>query len=166
MADLIDRHLDLGAEREVGWHPGLQTAFAPTPRAGRDRWHADGLGRQRQADWQLAVVPTRPEYWMATPTDCRPLLSKVVSSTIQGSMVPRFCIAGTTRPSTRSRTGPSFQLASLTKCWIDWCRRETFPLSRRSAIGSMLLRSPGSSSPVMESLSPRRRASLPTTVPR
>src|SRR3954452_15839889 len=62
--------------------------------------------------------------------------------------------------------GPSFQLASLTKCWIDWCRRETFPLSRRSAIGSMLLRSPGSSSPVMESLSPRRRASLPTTVPR
>lgn len=164
MADLIDRHLDLGAEREVGWHPGLQTAFAPTPRAGRDRWHADGLGRQRQADWQLAVVPTRPEYWMATP--CRPLLSKVVSSTIQGSMVPRFCIAGTTRPSTRSRTGPSFQLASLTKCWIDWCRRETFPLSRRSAIGSMLLRSPGSSSPVMESLSPRRRASLPTTVPR
>lgn len=101
------------------------------------------------SDWQLAVVPTRPEYWMATPTDCRPLLSKVVSSTIQCSMVPRFCIAGTTRPSTRSRTGPSFQLASLTKCWIDWWRRETFPLSSRSAIGSMLLRSPGSSSPVM-----------------
>jgi hypothetical protein len=64
-------------------------------------------------------------------------------------MAPRFCITGTTRPSTRSRTGPSFQLASLTKCWIAWCRRETFPLSRRSAIGSMLLRSPGSSSPVM-----------------
>src|SRR4051795_3909340 len=154
VADLIDRHLNPGAEREVGWHPGLQTAFAVVrPVLGQveiagDR-HADGLGRQRQTDWQLAVVPTRPEYWMATPTECRPLLSKVVSSTIQCSMVPRFCIAGTTRPSTRSRTGPSFQLASLTKCWIDWCRRETFPLSRRSAIGSMLLRSPGSSSPVM-----------------
>src|SRR5690242_3588637 len=38
------------------------------------------------SDWQLAVVPTRPEYWMATPTDCRPLLSKVVSSTIQCSI--------------------------------------------------------------------------------
>ena len=101
------------------------------------------------SDWQLAVVPTRPEYWMATPTECRPLLSRVVSSTIQCSMAPLDCIAGTTRPSTRSRTGPSLQLASLTKCWIAWCRRETFPLSRRSAIGSMLLRSPGSSSPVM-----------------
>ena len=97
--------------------------------------------------WQLAVVPTRPEYWMATP--CRPLLSKVVSSTIQCSMAPRFCIAGTTRPSTRSRTGPSFQLASLTKCWIDWWRRETFPLSS-SAIGSMLLRSRGSSNVVAQ----------------
>jgi hypothetical protein len=64
-------------------------------------------------------------------------------------MAPRFRIAGTTRPSTRSRTGPSFQLASLTKCWIDWWRRETFALSRRSAIGSMLLRSPGTNSPVM-----------------
>src|SRR3954454_7887896 len=84
------------------------------------------------SDWQLAVVPTRPEYWMATPTECWPLLSRVVSSTIQCSMAPRFCITGTTRPSTRSRTGPSFQLASLTKCWIAWCRRET-PDARRSA---------------------------------
>src|SRR4051812_9134866 len=40
------------------------------------------------SDWQLTVVPTRPEYWMATPTECRPLLSRVVSSTIQCSTLP------------------------------------------------------------------------------
>ena len=84
MADLVDRHLDLGAEHEVGRHSGVQTAFAIVrPLLGqvelaRDR-HAGRPGRQRQADWQLTVVPTRPEYWMATPTECRPLLSRVVS---------------------------------------------------------------------------------------
>ena len=114
VADLIERHLNPGAEREVGWHRGMQTAFAVVrPVLGQveiagDR-HADGLGRQRQADQRLAVGrradQTPNTGWR--PTECRPLLSKVVSSTIQCSVVPHFCIAGTTRPSTRSRTGPS-----------------------------------------------------------
>ena len=50
-ADLIDRHLDFGAEHEMGRHPGLQTAFAiMRPLLGqvelaRDR-HAGRSGRQ------------------------------------------------------------------------------------------------------------------------
>jgi hypothetical protein len=35
--------------------------------------------------WQLATLPSVPEYWRATPTEALPNLGKPVSSTIQAS---------------------------------------------------------------------------------
>jgi hypothetical protein len=68
--------------------------------------------------WQLAVAWMRPQYCTATPTECRPLLSTVVSSMIRCSIGARAPNAGITWARTRSRTAASLQRASETKCWI------------------------------------------------
>src|SRR3954466_10964498 len=66
----------------------------------------------------------RPQYCTATPTECRPLLSNVVSSMIRCSIGARARSAGITSARTRSRTAASLQRASETKCWVDCGRRE------------------------------------------
>src|SRR5271154_2816824 len=38
------------------------------------------------AIWQLSVLPRRPQYCRATPTECTPFLAKPVSSTISRRM--------------------------------------------------------------------------------
>jgi hypothetical protein len=55
------------------------------------------------ATWQLACLPSWPQYWCDTPTECDPHLGKLVSSMIQASIGPCRSICG----STRSRTLPS-----------------------------------------------------------
>jgi len=35
------------------------------------------------ATWQLSVLPSRPQYWRATPTECVPFFAYPVSSMIQ-----------------------------------------------------------------------------------
>ncbi|SFB65475.1 hypothetical protein SAMN04244571_04832 [Azotobacter beijerinckii] len=35
------------------------------------------------ATWQLSCLPSTPQYWRATPTECRPFFGKPVSSTSQ-----------------------------------------------------------------------------------
>ncbi len=57
--------------------------------------------------------------------------------------------AGRANARTCLSTGSSLQGASATKWCIDWCLLRTLRGSRRAAIGSTLLRSPGSISPVV-----------------
>src|SRR5215469_3657711 len=45
------------------------------------------------ATWQLSCLPSCPQYWRATPTECRPFLGMPVSSTIHAAMGPRCSIA-------------------------------------------------------------------------
>ena len=45
------------------------------------------------ATWQLATLPTQPQYWLCTPTEKLPLLRNEVSSQIHVSMGPRRSIA-------------------------------------------------------------------------
>src|SRR3954449_1644861 len=46
------------------------------------------------ATWQLSCLPSWPQYWRATPTECRPFLGKPVSSMIQASIAPLPSITG------------------------------------------------------------------------
>ena len=55
--------------------------------------------------WQLAVLPSVPEYWRCTPTDASPSLGKPVSSTAQASAPP----PPTSRWASRRRTGRQSQ---------------------------------------------------------
>jgi hypothetical protein len=63
--------------------------------------------------WQLAVLPSVPEYWRCTPTEQVPSLGKPVSSTAHavGSS------ASTSRSARRRRTGRQSQGETATK----WC---------------------------------------------
>src|SRR6266508_3377895 len=63
--------------------------------------------------WQLAVLPSVPEYWRCTPTEHEPSLGKPVSSTTHavGESAP------TSRSASRSRTGRQSQGLVATK----WC---------------------------------------------
>jgi hypothetical protein len=63
--------------------------------------------------WQLAVLPSVPQYWRCTPTECSPSLGKPVSSAAQAV----GCSAATSRSASRRRTGRQSQGLAATK----WC---------------------------------------------
>ena len=63
------------------------------------------------ATWQLATLPSAPQYCRATPTECVPCLGKLVSSRIS---TPRR--SGTTARR-RRHTGSASQGAWVMKCW-------------------------------------------------
>jgi hypothetical protein len=67
---------------------------------------------------------------------------------IQASIGPCCSIAGTTSSRTFANTFSSDHSPSPTKCSKHWCCAETRPGAVRAAIGSTLLRSPGTTSPV------------------
>src|SRR3954471_7414903 len=92
------------------------------------------------ATWQLSCLPSWPQYWRATPTECRPFLGKPVSSMIQASMGPVRSIAGSTRSRTLVSTAASDQGAWPTTCSSDWCWAATRAGAVIAAIGSTLLR--------------------------
>ena len=56
---------------------------------GRYSWYATGTlpwllaSDKLTVTWQLSCLPSGPQYWRATPMECRPFLGKPVSSTIQ-----------------------------------------------------------------------------------
>jgi hypothetical protein len=101
--------------------------------------------------WQLATLPSAPQYWCATPTECRPNFGKPVSSTIHTSGPISRCI----RRASRALTGSQAHGDWLTNC----CRHCSSPSGSRSAIGSIDLRRPSSISP-RKYTSPQRRWSL------
>src|SRR5277367_5602844 len=43
------------------------------------------------ATWQFACLPSCPQYWCDTPTECCPFLGRPVSSMIQASIGPSGC---------------------------------------------------------------------------
>jgi len=63
--------------------------------------------------WQLPVLPSVPEYWRCTPTECSPSLGKPVSSIVHtvGASAP------TSRSARRRRTGRQSQGETAMK----WC---------------------------------------------
>jgi hypothetical protein len=62
--------------------------------------------------WQLAILPSAPQSWGATPTDQRPNLGKLVSS-ITHAVGP---MAAVMRSASRRRTGVGSQGDWLTNC--------------------------------------------------
>jgi hypothetical protein len=93
-------------------------------------------------------LPSWPEYWRVTPTECRPFLGKLVSSMIQASIGPLRSTAGKVSSRTLASTTSSDQADWPTKCRRDWCWAATREGAVTAAIGSTLLRSAGISSPV------------------
>ena len=67
---------------------------------------------------------------------------------IHASTGPSFSIAGSTISRTLASTSSSDQAALATKCSNDWCCAAVRAGAVRAAIGSTLLRSPGSIKPV------------------
>jgi hypothetical protein len=98
--------------------------------------------------WQLACLPSWPQYWWCTPTECLPCLGNDVSSMIHASIGPLLSIAGSTISRTLASTSASDQVALPTKCSSDWCWAAVRAGAVRAAIGSTLLRSPGNIKPV------------------
>jgi hypothetical protein len=71
------------------------------------------------ATWQWSALPNGPQYWRATPTECRPFLGYAVSSTIHAATGPCRAIGSSTQArATRRRAAPS-QGALATKWCID-----------------------------------------------
>jgi hypothetical protein len=124
--------------------PGLRQIEAV-----RDR-QAGMIARERQRDGNLAIV-LFAELAAILPGDTdrvNALLRMPVSSTIQPRTAPRCCMMGKTRARTASSTASSDQSAFATKWCSDWWAACTRPGSTFAAIGSTLLRSPGSNRPV------------------
>src|SRR5215210_3059072 len=90
------------------------------------------------ATWQLSCLPSWPQYWRATPTECRPFLGKPVSSMIQASMGPVRSMTGRTKSRTLVSTAASDQGAWPTKSRSDWCWAATRAGAVTAAIGSTL----------------------------
>ena len=62
--------------------------------------------------WQLATLPSVPEYCRATPGEALPSLGKPVSSTTHAS----GAIVATARRASRWRTGSTAQVEEETNC--------------------------------------------------
>ncbi|CAM5705111.1 hypothetical protein SALBM135S_07643 [Streptomyces alboniger] len=91
------------------------------------------------ATWQLARLPSVPQYWRATPTDARPHLGNDTSSTTHTSgRITRQSLSAI-----RRRTGVQSHGDWLTNC----CRACISPSGSRSAIGWIDLRRPSSIRP-------------------
>ena len=122
---------------------------SPAQRSGRNRRKATGAGtwpRARVSDtsaWQFARLPSCSQYWRCTPTECRPCLTRAVSSTTSTASGPP------TRRSACSARTRSSRSCGQGEAETKWCSCCTWPGQTRAAIGSTLLRSPGSSSPRM-----------------
>jgi hypothetical protein len=71
------------------------------------------------ATWQFAGLPSCPQYWCDTPTECRPFLGKPESSTIKASIAPRRSMAGNTSSRTFANTAASDHPPWPTKCSSD-----------------------------------------------
>ena len=82
---------------------------------------AAGVATDRlTATWQLSVLPSCPQYWRATPTECVPCLGIPVSSAIQNTGPPSGSfIRGNTQLFTRACTASSCQGDWATKWFND-----------------------------------------------
>jgi hypothetical protein len=99
--------------------------------------------------WQLAFLPSAPQYCRCTPTDCLPCLGRLVSSS---TSTPPDRLAATS-PRTRSRSSAAgSQSASVSRC----CSRSVEVPATAAAIASQFLRGRSVNSPVTYRSSPDR----------
>src|SRR3954469_13131708 len=75
--------------------PAAARRAASAPQSsGRKRRRPTPTGTSARArvsetrDWQLAFLPSWPQYWRFTPTECRPCLTSAVSSTTKAASGP------------------------------------------------------------------------------
>src|SRR5262245_40867815 len=95
-------------------HPGTTLpADISDTRSANSKCHV--LTDKLTATWQLSDLPISPQYCRATPTECFPCFGKPVSSMIQATTGPCFCMAGSTCCRTCSSISWSFHGASATK---------------------------------------------------
>ena len=105
--------------------------------------------RQRHRHLAIGLLAELPAILMVHADRMLALaLGNDVSSMIHASIGPCFSIAGTTISRTLASTFSSDQVASPTKCSSDWCCAAVRAGAVIAAIGSTLLRSPGSIKPV------------------
>ena len=122
-----------------------------------------GIHKPRCTMWrELSCLPSCPQYCRATPTECLPFLGKPVSSRINARIRPRRSMTGRTCVRTAVSTASSDQSALATKWCSDWCAACTRAGWIRAAIGSTLLRSPGSSSPAQYERNGAARSAWPS----
>jgi hypothetical protein len=93
----------------VGVVPALGQEQPPVQRAAR----LVGDGVDRHPSWQLAVLPSVPEYCRCTPTECSPSLGKPVSSTAHATGANAVAMTS----ASRRRTGRQSHGETATK----WC---------------------------------------------
>ena len=98
-----------------------QRSASPAHASGRNSRKPTGTGTSPLArvsetrTWQFARLPSRPQYWRATPTENLPCLGNAVSSmTNTASGPPTRASALSTRS---RRKGASSQAALVTKWW-------------------------------------------------
>ena len=116
LPDLVERDLRLGLKDDALGHAGLLAArriggpvlrqIEPIGDRQAGRVVSD---RQVTATWQLSCLPSWPEYWRVTPTECRPFLGKPVSPMIQASTGPLRSSAGRASSRTLASTASSDQ---------------------------------------------------------
>src|SRR5258705_62471 len=155
LSHLIEGDARLGLELDPVRYPDLgATRLVFGPRLGeieaqRNRRLARSLATDSvTATWQLSCLPSSPQYWRATPTECLPFFGMPVSSMIQARMGACLSIFGSTNARTALSNAASCQGALATKWCSDWCLAPIASGARRAAIGSTLFLSPGNNNPV------------------
>jgi hypothetical protein len=121
------RWTNVTARRHFSWNRIVDGIRAAAQRAGSlvhasGRYNAAPMGHARwpvhsaavTATWQLATLPSAPQYCRATPTDCDPDFGKLVSSRI------RIPVRSGTTARSRCHTASASHGACVTKCWNAW----------------------------------------------
>ena len=85
------------------------------------------------ATWQFAVLPSVPEYWRSTPTECEPCFGKPVSSITH---IASGSNSLTIRPANRSHTGSQSHGLCPTNC----CIACSLPSGKRLAVDAGIKR--------------------------
>ncbi len=67
------------------------------------------------ATWQFSCLPSTPQYWRATPTECCPFFGKAVSSTIHAATGPWRAMGSSTHSRATRSTAAASQGASAIK---------------------------------------------------
>jgi len=153
------------AIRHLGWPVTVSGTPARRRRPGSPA-HVSGRNRRRPTQtgtsprarvsetsaWQFARLPRSPQYWRCTPTESLPCFTRAVSSTTSTAPGPP-----TSRSAVRASSASSGSVAQG-EAAMKWCGCGTSPGATRAAIGSTLLRLPGSSRPFRYSGARCRRA--------
>src|SRR3954447_21248505 len=125
---------------------------SPLQSSGRNRRRPTPTGTSARAKvsetraWQLARLPSWPQYWRLTPTEWRPCFTRAVSSTTRAASGPPT--SRSARPSAALTSWSSRGAVAQGEVETKWCSCWVSAGATLAAMGSTLLRSPGRSRPL------------------